>query len=55
MTGEAKGSTLTFQVGVTHQGADYVLAFTGTTQSPTAMKGTIDVAGNRGDFTATKQ
>jgi hypothetical protein len=42
-------------VDVTHQGTDYVLAFTGTTQSPTAMKGTIDVAGNGGEFTATRQ
>jgi hypothetical protein len=40
---------------VTHQGTDYVLAFTGKTESPTAMKGTIDVAGNGGAFTATRQ
>jgi uncharacterized protein len=54
-TGEAKGPTLTFQIGVTHQGSDYVLVFTGTAQSPTTMKGTIDVSGTQGDFTATKQ
>ena len=54
-TGEAKGATLTFQIGVTHQGSDYVLVFTGTAQSPTTMKGTIDVSGTQGDFTATKQ
>jgi hypothetical protein len=54
-TGEAKGPTLTFQIGVTHQGSDYVLVFTGTAQSPTTMKGTIDVSWTQGDFTATKQ
>jgi hypothetical protein len=55
VTGEAKGNTLTFQFGVTHQGSDYVLVFTGLAQSPTAMKGTIDVSGTQGTFTATKQ
>ena len=54
-TGEIKGPTLTFQIGVTHEGSDYVLVFTGTAQSPTTMKGTIDVSGTQGDFTATKQ
>ena len=54
-TGQVKGATLTFQVDVTHQGADYVLVFTGTAESPTAMKGTIDVSGNSGAFTATRQ
>jgi hypothetical protein len=29
--------------------------FTSTPQSPTAMKGTIDVSGAQGNFTATKQ
>jgi hypothetical protein len=55
VTGDVKGPTLTFQIGVTHQGTDYVLVFTGTSQSPTAMKGTIDVAGTQGEFTAAKQ
>jgi len=54
-TGDVKGPTLTFQIGVTHQGTDYVLVFTGTSESPTAMKGTIDVAGAQGEFTAAKQ
>jgi uncharacterized protein len=54
-TGDVKAQTLTFQIGVTHEGTDYVLVFTGTPQSLTAMKGTIDVAGTQGEFTATKQ
>jgi uncharacterized protein len=54
-TGQVKDATLTFQVDVAHQGTDYVLVFTGKTESPTAMKGTIDVAGNGGAFTATRQ
>ena len=54
-TGEVTDQTLTLLVGVTHQGSDYVLVFTGTAQSPTAMKGTIDVSGTQGEFTATKQ
>ena len=54
-TGEVKGQTLTFQIGVNHQGTDYLLVFTGTAQSPTAIKGTIDVSGTQGEFTATKK
>jgi hypothetical protein len=55
VTGEVKGQTLTFEIGATHEGTDYVLVFTGAAQSPTAMKGTIDVSGTPGEFTATKQ
>lgn len=54
-TGDVKGHTLTFRIGVIHEGTDYVLVFTGTAQSPGAMKGTIDVAGTQGEFTAAKQ
>jgi hypothetical protein len=54
-TGDAKGRTLTFQIGVTHEGTDYVLVFTGEAESPTAMKGVIDVAGAQGNFTGTRQ
>ena len=38
-TGEVKAQTLTFQIGVTHQGSDYVLVFTGTAQSPDRDEG----------------
>jgi type 1 glutamine amidotransferase len=54
-TGTVKGQTLTFEISVAYQGSDYVLVFTGTAQSPTTMKGTIEVSGAQGDFTATKQ
>jgi len=54
-TGEVKGQTLTFQIGVNHEGTDYLLVFTGTAQSPTAIKGTIDVSGTQGEFTATRK
>jgi uncharacterized protein len=53
--GEVRDQTLTFHIGVTHEGTDYILVFTGTPQSPTAMKGTIDVSGTQGNFTATRQ
>jgi uncharacterized protein len=54
-TGLVKGQTLTFEINVTYQGSDYVLVYTGTAQSPTTMKGTIEVSSAQGSFTATKQ
>ncbi|GJG88078.1 hypothetical protein tb265_32590 [Gemmatimonadetes bacterium T265] len=54
VTGEVKGDTVTFRHGGDYQGTAITLTYTGTTATPKALKGTIDVQpfGVNGTFSA---
>ena len=53
-TGEVKEKVVTFQYDVEYQGQTYTLVYTGTLDTETSVKGTVDAGGASGDFTGTK-
>jgi hypothetical protein len=54
--GESDGKAVTWSYGVNYQGQPLTVVYTGTLDSPTAMKGTISVMGAMsGSFTASRQ
>ena len=56
VTGEEDGKTAKWSYSVTFQGMPLTVNYTGTLDSPTAMKGQITVMGTQsGSFMATKQ
>jgi hypothetical protein len=53
-TGELKEKVVTFQYDVEYQGQTYTLVYTGTLDTETSVKGTVEAGGASGDFTGTK-
>jgi hypothetical protein len=53
-TGEVKDKTVTIQYDVDYQGQTYTLVYTGTMDTDTSLKGTVEAGGASGDFTGTK-
>jgi hypothetical protein len=53
-SGEVKEKTVTIQYDVEYEGQTYTLVYTGTMDTETSVKGTVEAGGASGDFTGTK-
>jgi hypothetical protein len=53
--GTVKDKAVTFEFDTEHEGTTYHLVFTGTLGDDGGLKGSIEVAGAEGTFTAAKQ
>ena len=53
-TGEVKEKNVTLQYDVEYEGQTYTLVYTGTFDTETSVKGTVEAGGASGDFTGTK-
>jgi len=55
VTGTVKDKAITFEFDTEHEGSTYHLVFNGTLGDDGGLKGTIEVAGVEGTFSALKQ
>jgi hypothetical protein len=54
VTGEVTGPKVHFQYEIEYGGNKMTVVYSGTLQSETSMKGSVEVSGTSGEFTATK-
>lgn len=55
ITGDSTGSKANFSYSINVQGQDLTLTYHAELDTPTAMKGTIDMMGQQGTFTGAKK
>ena len=55
VTGEISGQKVHFQYEIEYDGNKMTVVYSGTLQSDTSMKGSVDVSGTSGEFTGTKE
>jgi len=53
-TGEVKEKTVSIQYDVEYEGQTYTLVYTGTLDTETSVKGTVEAGGASGDFAGSK-
>jgi hypothetical protein len=54
VTGEVSGQKVHFQYEIEYDGNKMTVSYSGVLQSDTSMKGSVEVSGTSGEFTATK-
>jgi hypothetical protein len=55
VTGEVTGTKVHFQYEIEYGGNKMTVVYSGTLQSDTSMKGSVEVSGASGEFTGTKE
>ena len=55
VTGEVNGQKVQFHYDVDYDGNNITVNYTGTLESDTQIKGTVETSGTSGEFTATKE